>query len=390
MMSTNLTRATFVAILTVWLLLPFAMQNRVADDAVAFTAAGTLFVHGDGTEVYPQAHNRMSDAMLHAECTSCTGGVPFISPPPALAVVAPLGWLSQQTAQLLLRLLGAVCLAGAFAAFWTRFREPAARQMVVAVALASTPLVIATGQLGQMTPLLVLALAVPSSSLERRWVAVGVGALLAAATAFKLFPVVLVIAALLLGRRLVAAVAIALLAAWSAIAVAIAPGSVGSFITGLRLWNHGVSAPAATGSVSSIARTLVSGGAASVVELVALGAAVALVARSTRAHDATLAVVATAAVLAWPQVWAHYLFIPVIAALTLAAHRGTSRIVAVLVAIATVPAAIATYLSSSELANKATAAALVASAGALWIVLQRHTTAVARPPTAASRAAVVS
>ncbi|MBJ7608540.1 MAG: DUF2029 domain-containing protein [Candidatus Dormibacteraeota bacterium] len=208
-------------------------------DFASFYVGGTLLRQGHGAAIYDQA----LQGRLHADLVAPDqhGNLPFVNPPAAALLVAPLTPLPLATAyrvwqavQLLL-LVAAVLIAARFAPWPPRLRRTGVVAATVVVAVAGTG-TLALGLLGQWDGLSAFGLAA-GYALWRRDARFAGGAVLALCVLLAKPHLALGLAALVLGwreRRVLAgaASAIALLALGSLVATG--PGGFGGLIAAVR------------------------------------------------------------------------------------------------------------------------------------------------------------
>ena len=232
-----------LALLGFWLLLPLVQFGQFAEDAVPFIAAGRVVDdHPDG--IYATQPDRVPDALYDAGCPfvpvdqRCDELVlPFISPPQVLPAMALFGSTSDATAVLLIRLLGAASFAGGFWILWRRVTDdaPEAEMPMLMTAVLLTPVVQATVTFGQNAPLMFLSAAIGLGATARGSRALGAAAVWVATVVSKLFPLALVVVALVNRRWRFLAWSAALLAATTALTVVVAPTAVfGAFVDSTR------------------------------------------------------------------------------------------------------------------------------------------------------------
>lgn len=168
----------------------FAQLSRVdigRSDFTAFYVGGTLLRAGQAASLYDEA----AQAPLHSRLIAPDpeGTLPFVDPPVAAALVAPVTLLGLDDAYRIWALAGVVVLVAAVA-LAVRGVPRAAALPAWAAALAGTGTLFAAAQ-AQWTPLLALGLAVAYRAWQRRdrpeWraAALGSAALLAAAAIGK-------------------------------------------------------------------------------------------------------------------------------------------------------------------------------------------------------------
>jgi len=332
-------RTLFGALLLLWLLYPFAVSGDMAQDATPMLVADRL-AGAEPDALYPGAGgiHRPRPSFEAASCdyyedvARCDRyAVSFISPPTALAVIA-LAPDSPAAGLLAFRVVGAAALVLAMVALWRRVVGPSSRAAwsMVAAALLVTPLATYTLDLGQTTPLLVLAAAMSLAAASRtRGSGWRLGSVLAVATAFKGFPLVLLLVPA--ARREWCPVV------WTATVVA-GLTLVALWMAPVSLWSDFVDTARATGPQadlnphnSSLGAVLARAGLGwpPLVWLFRAGVLAAIVTcrRSLREADVQWAVAWVTVLVLFPQVWGHYSLIGLAAVGTVVAHRNTPRTV---------------------------------------------------------------
>lgn len=335
-------RFAFVAIMAIWLALAFVWTGA-AQDAVPFGVAGRL-LHDHPEDVYVAKDAGSAHAVrprfkqascvyydTQQECDETV--VAFVSAPIALPLVVPLGWLDHHMS-IAMRLIGAAAFVGAMAIAWRRLAgiHPRAPAALVATAALLTPLVSFTIAIGQNAPLLFLAAMIPIADCSRGWKRWAAAALVVVTAAFKVWPA-LVVGVLVAGRRKKLLAAIGwIVVGLTALTALLAPAwIVRSFLEAnattshhtAELWNNG-SLDAALFRLSVPVQLV--GALAWLIRAVVAP----LLVRVYRVapHDARWSFGWLAALLFFPQVWGHYLFVGVAAAAVAVAARpqGGSRI----------------------------------------------------------------
>lgn len=323
-----------------WLLYPFIIRDDVAQDAVPMVVAADL-AGTDPDAVYPQAGGigLPDERFKAASCKYFAGAadcdeyaVSFVSPPLSLPLVAvvPRGSVG---ASLAFRIVGAAALVATMAIVW-RATVGASRRAAWSLLVASVlllPFVAFVLALGQTSPLLVLAAALPLAvrgpargRLVGNWTA-PLGVVMALAGAFKVFPLLMlaVPAARRHWRPIVAATAT--LAVLGAVSLVLGPASLwGDFAATLGAMRRGATASRYNSSFGAAARELgLPAGALAVAGPLAIGA-IACARRKRLGHPLTQWAVGWVVVLlAVPQVWGHYGMVAFVAVAVLVARdRG--------------------------------------------------------------------
>jgi hypothetical protein len=279
--------------LAFWALLPAIQLHTAPLDGRAFVAtAHTAANNGDVYNVHDPTFVAVACGNGPANCTRTD----FASLPAAVPILLPLAWLPAGAGDFVMRLLAVACLVGSALLWRRRFGEGPTALACVFV----TPLAMFAIGLGQVTPLVVLLGSLTVAQVKRWPVLVSFG--LAAATAFKLFPVVLILLALVLARR-VGMLAVGWLVVLTAAAAALGATPAG-FITASRYHAHLViGSPAVNGSLLDA--------------LPLLAAVLAFVMWRVRAWqfsaDAAWAIAPVAVLVPYPQVWENYLLLGVAA-----------------------------------------------------------------------------
>jgi hypothetical protein len=159
--------------------------------------------------------------------------LPFISPPQILPAMVVVGSASDATSVLLIRLLGAAAFAGGFWIMWRRVTDdaPEAELPLLMTAVLLTPVVQATLLFGQNAPVMFLSAAIGLSCTKSGPRAFGVAAVWVATVAFKLFPLPLLLVALINRRWRFLAWSAAFIGATTVLTLAVLPTSLfGSFL----------------------------------------------------------------------------------------------------------------------------------------------------------------
>jgi len=237
-------RLGFTAVMVLWLLLPFAMRDRLAQDAVPFLTAGALAHQHPGQIYKVDAHDLWDLQPLFAahSCrisppgTDCAkDDVAFVSPPQAL----PFSWLVARLGRvwgiIAIRLLAVAALVGGMVVLWQKLahRNRHAGTVLAVSALCLTPFVMVPLSLGQNSPLMFLSACLGLSRTERSrpWTALVV-VVWVATISFKATPLALIVVLLVQRRWRIIGWATALGAALTAGTLALVPAS--SFLAFLR------------------------------------------------------------------------------------------------------------------------------------------------------------
>lgn len=317
-------RVLFVAMLAFWLVYPFAVADRYAQDAIPIVVAGELVPH-HADDVYTSSGGGLYDLSPRFRELSCAHypdaadcdrfAVGFVSPPPALPLAIG---VERAGGENVLRILGAVALVGAMALVWWRWtlRMPEAEWQIALTVVLLTPLMTVAISLGQTAPLLFLVAAVPLSRIATTRRAIAFGAVFAIAIALKGFPAALLVVPLLgRRRRVMVAATVAFVGALVAVTLLVAPASVWrAFLDS----SQAVSAEARdnpySGSIESALSSLGTTSGFAIWGLrVLLAAPIAWVFVRLRNLDARWWFAWAAALVLFPQVWVHYGFVVVAA-----------------------------------------------------------------------------
>ena len=317
-----------LAVLGFWLVAPFLLVNRLAQDAVPFVAAGEL-ARTDPEHVYtptgdlftlPEEFARVSCDVSPAG-TDCTEeNVAFVSPPPAIPIAVLTSVLGSTLGPLVMRLGVSACLVAGVLSLRRRLiaRHPDVDGVLAVTLLLLTPMFMVPQALGQNSPLLFLSAALGLAVADRsRPAAIGVGVLWALTVAFKLSPIVLVVV-LVVRRR------------WTALAAGVATLAVLTLAAlpfgGVEMWRAFVESSTElqgnwpvnpyNGSLEAFVHALVPGttGTATFDVVVwtvriVLAAAMAWVALRIDDEDSQWAFAWLGSFLLVPVVWWHYLWV---------------------------------------------------------------------------------
>jgi hypothetical protein len=318
-----------LAILAVWVVMPFALHGRVAQDAVPYMAAGHL-ARAHPADVYAARHGDLFDlrpTFRRAWCAAAPVGtdcanlaVAFVSSPPVIPVAVALAWLGDGISRLVMQLAASLMLAGGMLLLWQRLarRTPRAPQLLLVSTVLLTPMAMVPIGLGQTSPAMFLSVCVgmglPSG--RRR---VGAAAAWTAAVVLKVIPAALV--ALLVWRRRWAVLgwSMLMMVALALASLLIVPLSTwGDFVrTTLELSSTTTTNPY-NGSVASLLMRILPGatasGAGSIVTKVvclAAGAAICWFGMRGTDDDTRWAVGYVALLFVTPLVWWHYVWVAI-------------------------------------------------------------------------------
>lgn len=222
---------------------PFAQIGVLAEDAVPFVAAVRV-PDPTASSVYTDDINVAAPGVRAAGCalvpagTDCTRFVlPFLSPPQVFPVMKVVGLLGDTGSILLMRLLSTGSLVLGMWLLWrtvTPRRPEAAVPMLLAAALL-TPFVFTSSAFGQNSPLMFLSACLGLSQTDRASRAAGSAAVWVSTVAFKLFPLPLLLVAVIHRRWKFVVSAAALLVVLTVAAVPLAPASAyGAFFSSSR------------------------------------------------------------------------------------------------------------------------------------------------------------
>jgi hypothetical protein len=348
-------RTVFVVVLGSWLLQPFLTWHQPAQDSIPMTVASRL------AEVAPDAvyarHGGIEDPTPPFRALACTYFtdeqscanyiVSFISSPLVIPLIRVFP-TEPSPSFFAFRMSGVLAMIGAMTVLWRRLTARSAAMAVplVVIAVCLTPMVALNGSIGQTSPVLVLAAACSMAGANRtRLGSARYGALLTLASAFKVFPIVVLVVPTLRARWRPIIATFSALAALAMASVALLPE---------RLWpDFGVTARAVARSTSSnpfngsLGAALHDLGwsspAAEWLLRAVVVVAVAAMLRRLSGLDAGVALVWVAVLVVFPQVWGHYAMVIPIAMASLAAcgvvdRKATAAVIAS--AASTVPIAV--------------------------------------------------
>jgi hypothetical protein len=399
-----------LAVLGFWLVAPFLLVNRFAQDAVPFVAAGEV-ARTDPGQVYSSSGDLyvIPADLARASCDAtpsradCAENVAFVSPPTALPVALLASVLGPTPGVLAMRLAASVCLVAGVLALRRRLtaRHPDVDPVLAIVLLLLTPMFMVPAVLGQSSPLLFLSAAIGLAVAGRsRTASVGVGILWAAAVAFKLTPVVLIVVLVVRRRWLVLGAGLTTMVVLALAALPLGGGDMWrAFVdSSVELQPNWPSNPY-NGSLEAAVHAVVpdTGGTIQDVAVwgtrVGLAAAMAWVALRIDDEDSQWAFAWLGSFLLVPIVWWHYLWVALAAvivamAATTLRNRLASPTLLVAMAAATVPVSLVNGTGSSvPLAQFLFLVVAVAWSGRLAMATQPATDAAGATPTARAHAA---
>lgn len=319
-------RHAFLAILGLWLFMPFALAARPAQDAIPYLAVGHLATdhpeeiyasrNGDLYDLSPLFRAKWCD--LAPTGTDCDDlAVAFVSSPPVIALTLPFGWMSGGTGALLMRLSAATMLVAGMSLLWRRLahRTPNAGWLLVATVLAATPMAMVPIGLGQTSPVLFLSVCLGIGATTGRQRIVS-GAVWAAATLLKVFPGFLLFLLVIQKKWRHIAVAFLLAGVTSGITLAVTPTSIwADFVRGTFELSGPADANPYNASLHALlerAMSTVTGGShafvATILCLLVAGGICAMGMRDST-DDSRWAVGYVAILALMPLVWWHYAWI---------------------------------------------------------------------------------
>lgn len=237
----------FACVMVIWLLSPFLLVDRVAQDAVPFVVAGELVSSDPGavyatgaTDLYdlPPAFAERSCELTPPDHRCADVNVAFLSPPqtlPLLDALARLG--SGELGILVMRLLGAGALVAGMVVLWRRLahRTPRAPVLLAVTALILTPFATVPVALGQTSPLLFLSAAMGVGISERARGRVAFVLVWCATIVTKLVPAAMGVVLVVQRRWRTLAWAAAVMAVLTALTAALYPVDLfGQFVEATR------------------------------------------------------------------------------------------------------------------------------------------------------------
>ncbi len=346
-------RTWFVAVLVVWVLIPFAAASGAAQDALPYVAAGRL-VSDRPEAVYPTTgdrHTGIDDAFAQEYCSLLDSqvvrcdqvAVAFLATPLALPFAVAISPLSGVAASLLMRSAAAVLLAAGMALVWKRLahRTRRAPLQLLLTAVALTPLATATIGFAQTSPVMFVSVLGGLGATSR---AGRVAQVLAwvAASIFKAFPAALVLVLVWLRRWRFLAAAAAVVAAAAAVTALVAPASIVSdFLDSTRA----ISAEGADGSITWLVSDLTGVDGLGRAAAVLVGAACCWFGLVRTEPDVRWAAGYLALVVVSPLFQVHYLWVPlgaVVVALAAQRRLGKRSLTALpVLALLTIPPSLA-------------------------------------------------
>lgn len=343
-------RHAFLAILGLWLFMPFASYTRAAQDALPYITVGTLASskpdqiyasrNGDLFDLTPGFRQTWCD--LAPDGTNCDDlAVAFVSTPPTVALTYPLKWFDPALSALIMRMTAALMLCGGMWQLWKRLahRTPIAGWMLVGTAFAATPMALSPIGLGQTSPILFFSvcLGVGATTARRRVtiaLAWAVGALL------KLFPGALVLFLFAKKCWRIVGIAAATTAILTAVTLATTPTSIWrNFVSRTLDLNDSAAANPYNGSLHALLDRAIPGTTTNDAASIAITAICVVFAGCVcwfgmrkASDDAQWALGYVALLCITPIVWWHYMWV-VFGALgiTIAEHpRVDNRLMAIL------------------------------------------------------------
>jgi len=210
-------KAVLFALMASWILVPLTIDDSFVLDGIPMVIAGDLLL-SDPKIIYPTgdriaelhpdfvAHG-CADPDINSTCRPTAG---FLSPPPSYPLVVAISALPGATPMRVWMLLSVAPLV---LSMYLLARRPYFEEhpwWLVGAAAALTPFIVWVADLGQSSGLLLLALVAGTGTSRTQRLVAGVA--LGTVTALKLTPIVVVVAAFVLGKRLVATSATATLA----------------------------------------------------------------------------------------------------------------------------------------------------------------------------------
>jgi hypothetical protein len=221
----------FVALIASWLLLPFLQVGVLAEDAIPFITSVRVQA-ADASALYGTAEREVPQPVRDAGCpltppgTNCDTHVfPFLGPPQIMPVMKVVNLFGDTGSVLVMRLLSAASFSGALWVLWrsvTRRRADAAVPLLLTAVLL-TPFVYTSVAFGQNTPLMLLSACLGMSQTDRTARAAGTAAVWVITFLFKLFPLPLLLLAVLRRRWKFLAFSALFLAVATVAAVPLAP-----------------------------------------------------------------------------------------------------------------------------------------------------------------------
>lgn len=263
-------RVAFLAILALWVLTPFTIRSSVGQDAVPYVVAGRFLEHHP-SQIYshwtpdhphlPTAYSQTYCDLAGYSLNDCAVRAgPYLATPLALPFSWAIRGLSAAQATLVLRFLGALCLAGGM---WLLYgllahRHRHAPMLLVITAVLLTPMATVAIGFGQTSPVMFASVCLGMGSPKRRLQRILAPVTWVASFAFKMSPVALGLIALQRRRwhfLITSAVMTVVLALGTTF---IAPSSV---VSGFFRSTSGLARAHQMGSVASLGRELLGSGA---------------------------------------------------------------------------------------------------------------------------------
>jgi hypothetical protein len=338
---------------------PFLQIGLLAEDAVPFIAAVRV-QDPVASSIYTDDITVAAPGVRDAGCALAPAGtdcarfiLPFLSPPQVLPIMKVVDVFGDTGGVLLMRLLATGALAVGMWLLWRSVtpRRPEAAIPVLVAAVLLTPFVYTSSTFGQNAPLMFLSACLGLSQTDRVGRAGASAAVWVATVAFKVFPIPLILVAVIRRRWKFVAIAAALFAGLTVAAAPLAPdGAYGAFFSSSRALTSTSVASRWNVSIDAFIHLFDPGWRGEgalfyVVLLVRLAVIVGLCLWKLRDADEDFqwAYAWTALLFLHPQIWWHYfeLIIPAVA-LGLRGRRGTSWYLLPAVALALLPMAVVT------------------------------------------------
>ena len=233
-------RILFVGLLVCWVLFPFLQTDLIAEDAIPFIAAGRIaaasprdIYSGDQKAQVPTALRDAGCPMTPAGTDCALYVLPYLSSPQLLPATRAIGALGDSPAILVMRLLSVLAFAGGMWVLWCRVARdrPDAQVPLLVTGLLLTIYAYDLSAFGQNTPILFLSACLGLSRTDRPAGALGAAGAWVSAVLFKVFPLPLLLVAVLNKRWRFLAWSVALLLAATAITALVLPTSLfGDFV----------------------------------------------------------------------------------------------------------------------------------------------------------------
>lgn len=319
-------------VLAFWVLAPFVLTGRLAQDAVPFVAAGEIArsggvvytSSGDLFTLEPEFAEASCDASPAA--TDCANeNVAFVSPPAALPVAVLTSVAGATGGVLLLRVAAAVALAAGVLEVRRRLvaHDRSVDGWFLWFVLLLTPTFMVPLALGQTSPLMFLSAAIGLSAVGRSGRAASmVGVLWGVTVAIKLTPAVLVLVLLARRRWHTLAVGVATVVALALMGLPFGgPQAWADFVDASRALEAGYAANPYNGSLEALGHALAPGASTGTAFDVAVWgvrlaafAGLLVVGRRVADEDAQWGFAWLGSLVLVPLVWWHYLWVAFAAA----------------------------------------------------------------------------